>query len=112
MTPIDIKFYSRADNFSPFYQVLGFKIRKGAFFGTPCIRPKFFPANLKEENKYLRRGSSFVSTKLQLHRHNFSSIIVSRSLDLNEYLLLTEMNDHKWECHSSVIHSDRNAVDS
>ena len=33
MTPIEIKFYSRANIFSPFYQVLGFKIRKGAFFG-------------------------------------------------------------------------------
>ena len=30
---MEIKFYSRVIIFSPFYQVLGFKIRKGAFFG-------------------------------------------------------------------------------
>ena len=38
---MEIKFYSRVIIFSPFYQVLGFKLRKGALFlGHPvyiCI---------------------------------------------------------------------------
>ena len=40
MTPTEIKFCSRVIIFSPFYQVLVFKIRKGFFLGDPvyvCI---------------------------------------------------------------------------
>ena len=37
MTSIEIKFYARVIIFSTFYQVLGVKIRKAAFFLCVCV---------------------------------------------------------------------------
>ena len=57
MTPNEIKYYSRANIFSPFYQVLGFKIRKGAFFWDTLYKNILLGGQRERERTGIAEGA-------------------------------------------------------